>query len=305
MQLRGRQPHRHAQAPHGRGPLAGRTGRGRACPRRPAGSGPPPGASSRQQTPGRRSRRGMTAGRNGPSAAPRAGDSGWLRRGAGGLGLWRGRNARKREEEEGEGRRTRVARHFRLPLLGDGGGHGRRGAGAGRAALVAAGRDGGERVPGLPPAPAAAARRGRAALRPAGTSPLPEGPSRGWCAGLGLPSGCWEGDGAGGALSRGSVSCRALSGDRCSSTSAAGKGSRRPRPPLTPRLSVRGCYKKYLVKEVGAQGAAPGPGCISSCSSALHGNHTLILAARGWCCAVSSSWLGVGAARQGCNRDSK
>ncbi|PKU43766.1 pih1 hypothetical protein [Limosa lapponica baueri] len=94
----------------------------------------------------------------------------------------------ERTEAGGGGRRRRTdpqTEHFRLPLLGDGGGHGGRGAGAGRAALVAAGRDGGERAPGLSPAPAAAARRGRTALRPAGASPLPAGPSRGGCAGFG------------------------------------------------------------------------------------------------------------------------
>lgn len=72
--------------------------------------------------------------------------------------------------------------------------------------------------------------------------------------GLGLLLECWErvqgrlrgqrgtalGGRGGGAFSRSSVSCRALSGLRCSSTSAAGKGSRRPRPPLIPHLSVQG-----------------------------------------------------------------
>lgn len=68
------------------------------------------------------------------------------------------------------------------PSLGDGGRHG--GPGAGLAALVAAGRDGGERARSLPSVPAAAACRGRAALRPAGASPVPAGPSHGGLRGV-------------------------------------------------------------------------------------------------------------------------
>lgn len=86
------------------------------------------------------------------------------------------------------------------------------------------------------------------------------------------------GGGAGGALSRGSASCRESSGDSCSSTSAAGKGCRRPRPPLTPLPSVRGRWKKYLAKEVRPEGVALRPGCICCCSSPLRGNRTQTLA---------------------------
>ncbi|XP_057288048.1 PIH1 domain-containing protein 2 isoform X2 [Pezoporus wallicus] len=63
--------------------------------------------------------------------------------------------------------------------------------------------------------------------------------------GRGLPPGCCGTR----ALSRGSVSCRVVSGGRCSSMSAAGKGSRHLKVPLTPHLSVRGRYKRYLAKE--------------------------------------------------------
>jgi len=132
-------------------------------------------------------RAAATAGRNGPTAATGTGGQrpapprGWRVRGEDDWGAGTHRSRKRTGKAEGPAERRR----FRLPSLRDGGSDGGRGAGAGRAALVAAGRHGGERAPGLPPAPAAAARRGRAALHLAGASPVPAGPPRGGCATFG------------------------------------------------------------------------------------------------------------------------